>query len=113
VTVSDEFPEFGQFATLFKYDYTLSGEKSIPLFRTSSTREERSEVAGAVFRLGQGAIVFSPAPKSWEDAGLVAYYEAIAKLPEQLNRKATNTPEWTAIFCSKQEEAAITRITEI
>jgi hypothetical protein len=113
VVASDQFPEFTQFVELFKCDYTLSGESGIPLFRTSSTRDERSEVAGAVFRIGKGAIVFSPAPRSWENENLVPYYDAVTKLPNQLNREATNAPEWTVIFRSKQEETAITRMTDL
>jgi hypothetical protein len=50
--------QFAEFTDVLRYDLVLSGEDIVPLFRTES-----STIAGAAFRVGKGAIVFSPPPK--------------------------------------------------
>jgi hypothetical protein len=83
---------------MLKYDVMLSGEDIVPLFRAGSGRQERSEIAGAAFRVGKGAIVFSPAPKAWSNPELVEYFDALAKLPDLLGRPLDPLPELTGVF---------------
>jgi hypothetical protein len=65
--VQDLAAQFGKFVQMLKYDVIFSGEDIAPQFRAGSGRQERSEIAGAAFRVGKGAIVFSPAPKAWSN----------------------------------------------
>jgi hypothetical protein len=83
---------------ILKYDVVLSGEDIVPLFRVGSGRQADSEIAGAAFRVGKGAIVFSPAPKAWSNPGLLEYFDALAKLPELLGRPLDPLPELTRVF---------------
>jgi hypothetical protein len=96
--VQDLAAQFGKFVHMLKYDVMLSGEDIVPLFRAGSGRQERSEIAGAAFRVGKGAIVFSPAPKAWSNPELVEYFDALAKLPDLLGRPLDPLPELTGVF---------------
>jgi hypothetical protein len=96
--VEDFFAEFCKFTDILRYDVVLSGEDILPLFRTGSSRQEHSEIAGAAFRVGKGAIVFSPAPKAWSNPELVEYFDALAKLPDLLGRPLDPLPELTGAF---------------
>ena len=92
------FAEFSKFTDILRYNVVLSGEDIVPLFRTGSSRQEHSEIAGAAFRVGKGAIVFSPAPKAWSNPELVEYFGALAKLPDLLSRPLDPLPELTGGF---------------
>src|ERR1700731_3651578 len=83
---------------MLRNDVVLSGEDIVPLFRTGSVRQERSEIAGAAFRVGRGAIVFSPTPKAWSNPELVEYFDVLAKLPDLLGRPRDPPPELTGAF---------------
>ena len=46
--VFDDFhTQFGQFIDMLRYDLVLSGEDIVPLFRTSKSRQESSQITGA------------------------------------------------------------------
>jgi hypothetical protein len=87
-----------EFVNMLKYDVVLSGEDVVPLFRTGSGREERSEIAGGAFRIGKGVIVFSPPPKAWSDPKLSGYFDALSKLPDLLGGPLDPLPKWTGAF---------------
>ena len=92
--VFDDFhTQFGQFIDMLRYDLVLSGEDIVPLFRTSKSRQESSQITGAAFRVGKGAIVFSPPSKTWGNPRLLEYLEALAKLPDMLSRPIDPLPE--------------------
>jgi hypothetical protein len=96
---AEEFSsQFFEFVDMLRYDVVLSGEDIVPLFRTGSGRQERSEIVGGAFRVGKGTIVFSPPPKAWRDPTLVEYFDALAKLPDLLGRPLDPSPEWTGAF---------------
>jgi hypothetical protein len=78
---------------MLRYDLVLSGEDIVPLFRASKSRQESSPITGAAFRVGKGAIVFSPPPKTWGNPRLLEYLEALAKLPDMLSRPIDPLPE--------------------
>src|SRR3984893_9828841 len=101
---------FSPFARLLKYVFVLAGENIRALFRTGSSRRERSQIAGGICPVGKGAIVFSPWPKSWTDPELVGYFEALAKIPDLLNRALDLVHEWTDAFQSERERGALTEI---
>jgi hypothetical protein len=90
--------QLSKFADILKCYVVLSGEDIIPLFRTGSGGQEGSEIAGAAFRVGKGAVVFSPAPKAWSSPGLLEYFDALAKLPDLLSRPLDPLPELTGPF---------------
>jgi hypothetical protein len=96
--IGDFFTQLSNFTDILRYDVVLSGEDIVPLFRTGSGRQERSEIAGAAFRVGKGAIVFSPAPKAWSNPGLLEYFDALARVPELLGRPLDPLPELTGAF---------------
>ena len=96
--VGDFSAQLYKFTDILRYDVVLSGEDIVPLFRTGSVRQERSEIAGAAFRLGKGAIVFSPTPKAWSNPELVEYFDVLAKLPDLLGRPRDPPPELTGAF---------------
>jgi hypothetical protein len=70
----------------------------MPLSGTSKNHEESSTIPGAAFRVGKGAIVFALPPKNWSNPKLLEYMEALAKLPEMLNRPVDPLPERTSAF---------------
>jgi hypothetical protein len=96
--VEDSVAQLSEFADMLKCDVVLSGEDIVPLFRTGSGGQEGSEIAGAAFRVGKGAVVFSPAPKAWSSPGLLEYFDALAKLPDLLSRPLDPLPELTGPF---------------
>ena len=96
--VGDFSAQLYKFTNILRYDVVLSGEDIVPLFRTGSVRQERSEIAGAAFRVGKGAIVFSPTPKAWSNPELVEYFDVLAKLPDLLGRPLDPLPELTGAF---------------
>src|SRR6267143_6672424 len=97
--VSEEFSnEFSKFVDILSYDVVMSGEDIVPLFQTTSSQQEHSEIGGAAFRVGKGAIVFSPAPKAWNNPKLIGYFDALAKLPDLLGRPLDPLPELTGAF---------------
>jgi hypothetical protein len=92
--VVDDFrSQFRQFVNMLSYDVVLSGEDIVPLFRTATSLQGSSTLAGAAFRVGRGAIVFSPKPKAWSDPKVREYLEALAELPEILGRPVDPLPE--------------------
>jgi hypothetical protein len=93
--------QFDEFTDFLRYDLVLSGEDMVPIFRTSENHEESSTIAGAAFRVGKGAIVFSPPPKNWSNPKLLEYMEALAKLPEMLNRPVDPLPERTSALARR------------
>jgi hypothetical protein len=105
--------EFSSFTPLLRYEYIVQGEEIIPLFTTSTTRREHSQIVGGIVRKGNGAIVFSPPAKNWNDSGLLAYFEAIARVPELLGPALKIVPGWTDAFQSKAEREGLGRISEI
>jgi hypothetical protein len=94
----DFFSQFSKFTDIFRYGIVLSGEGIVPLFLTGTGGQERSEISGAAFRVGKGAIVFSPAPKDWNNPALLEYFDALAKLPDLLGRPFDPPPELTSAF---------------
>jgi hypothetical protein len=97
--VEEEFAtQFSKFVDILKCDVVLSGEDIVALFRTGSGGQEGSEIAGAAFRVGKGAVVFSPPPKTWSSPGLLEYFDALAKLPDLLSRPLDPLPELTGPF---------------
>jgi hypothetical protein len=97
LVVFDEFRTlFGEFIEILRCDIVLSGEDIVPLFLTSEGNQENSKIAGAAFRVGKGAIVFSPTPKAWDNPKLLKYLEALTKLPDMLGRRADPLPERTS-----------------
>jgi hypothetical protein len=99
VEVLDDFANLlYNFAGILKCDMVLTGEDIVPLFQTSRSRQDSSTIAGAVFRVGRGAIVFSPPPKNWGNPKLLKYLEALAKLPDMLNQTVDPLPEGTSVL---------------
>jgi hypothetical protein len=99
LNVVDDFSDqFSKFVDILRYNLVFSGEDIIPLFRTGGVQQDRSGIAGAAFRVGKGAIVFSPLPKTWHDPKMVEYFDTLAKLPHLLNRPLDPSPEWTGAF---------------
>jgi hypothetical protein len=90
--------QFFGFVEMLRYDVVLSGEEIVPLFRTRSGRQEPTEIVGAAFRVGKGAIVFSPPPKAWNNPKLIEYLDALAKLPDLLSFPLDPLPEWKGAF---------------
>jgi hypothetical protein len=92
---ADEFnDELCQFIDILKYNVLLSGEDMVPVFHAIQGRDE-SEVAGAVFQVGKGVVVFSPLPKFWDHPKLLDYLRALSKFPDMLNQSVDPLPEAT------------------
>jgi hypothetical protein len=99
LNVVDNFSDqFSEFVDILRHDLVFLGEDIIPLFRTGGVQQERSEIAGAAFRVGKGAIVFSPPPKAWSDPKMLEYFNALAKLPQLLSRPLDPLPDRTGAF---------------
>jgi hypothetical protein len=97
--VVDDFrSQFRQFVKMLRFDAVLSGEDIVPLFRTAKSVQGSSTFAGAAFRVGRGAIVFSPKPKAWSDPKVREYLEALAKLPDMLGRPVDLLPDKMSRF---------------
>jgi hypothetical protein len=97
--VVDDFrSQFRQFVNMLRFDVVLSGEDIVPLFRTAKSWQGSPTFAGAAFRVGRGAIVFSPKPKAWSDPKVREYLEALAELPEMLGRPVDPLPEKMSRF---------------
>jgi hypothetical protein len=91
--VEEFHTQFSEFVEVLKCEVLLSGEAILPLFRTDCGRAHRAEIAGAAFRIGRGAIVFSPPPKDWTNPKLEDYFGALAKLPDLLSSPLDPLPE--------------------
>ncbi len=99
LVVVDKFrTQFSEFVDLLKCNLVFSGKDSLVLFRSAESRGESSTIAGAAFRVGKGAIVFSPAPKAWDNPKLLEYLEALATLPDMLSGPVDRFPERTSVW---------------
>lgn len=110
ISTEPSFEDFSSHAELLKYDYVISGENFVPVFRSASSKQQRSQVVGGLIRIGKGALFFSPTAKQWNDAGLLDYYATVARLPELLTSKAADLPTWTRGFQSRVERNILSRI---
>jgi hypothetical protein len=91
--VEEFHTQFSKFVDVLKCEALLSSEVILPLFRTNCGLAHCSEIAGAAFRIGRGAIVFSPPPKDWTNPKLGDYFGALAKLPDLLSLPLDPLPE--------------------
>jgi hypothetical protein len=99
LVVANEFlNQFSEFLDTLRCNLVFSGENSVALFRSADSRDKSSKIAGAAFRVGKGAIVFSPPPKAWDDPKLLKYLEALAKLPDLLSRPVDPFPERASVW---------------
>jgi hypothetical protein len=97
--VADDFRvQFGQFVNMLSCNVVLSGEDIVPLFRTTKSAQGSPTIAGAAFRVGRGAIVFSPEPKTWNDPKMEEYFETLTELPDILGRPLDPPPEKMSTF---------------
>jgi hypothetical protein len=59
------------FDPFLKYSYIISGKDTITIFKASSTRAGGpNQAVGVASRIGNGAVVFSPSPRKWDDPHL-------------------------------------------
>jgi hypothetical protein len=101
------------FQSLLKYSYTMSGQNTISIFKASSTRSGRNQSVGVACRIGEGAIVFSPLPRNWDDLQLLGYYQSLAQITDVLRSQPTDVAGWTSSYASEQERKAIDRIADL
>jgi hypothetical protein len=114
IEADHRFDGFQEFAPMLRYDYILGGKDLTPLFKSSSAHKGRSQVVGGAICVDRGVIVFSPAPKQWQNTtGIYAYLEAIASLPELLARTSNAVPDWADAFQSQREREAVTEISSL
>ena len=98
ISAEPTFDSFSSHAELLKYYYIISGENFVPVFKSASSKRQRSQVVGGLIRIGHGALFFSPTPRAWNDPRLQDYYAAVARLPELPTSKAADLPTWTRGF---------------
>lgn len=91
------------------YRATLTGDQLIPLLLAKRATAGENLVVGGFMPLGEGKIFFIPNYQGKNDAAEV-FIRELAALPEKVEGKVENLPQWTERYHSNIEAEVLARI---